>query len=114
MRRRPSKKNLFEVYALQARPDSDTFWSRFRSRAASAPQEQPLRWCWPAPYPVMARWAAACSIVLMLGVFSYVNLRPVAGSYHAVQALDVVGPYESVLILSDTEDQATIVWVNGL
>jgi hypothetical protein len=114
LRRRPNRKDLREAYSLQTRPERRAFWSEFRSRAAAAPREERVRWWWPVPYHAVARLAAACSIVLMLGVFSYVNVRSASGAGNAVQALDIVGSYESVLIISDTEDQATIVWVDGM
>ncbi len=102
--------DLKREYELEPGPP-EAFWSKFRSLAPERRHAPGGLWL---PYPGSAQLAAVVALViLLLGGGFLVGRMGEASAAPVVQSLEVLGPYESVFVIEDTENDCTIVWVEG-
>ena len=93
----------------------DQFWSRFQARAgAQAPAQEPAGWYW-LMHASSIRWGLGsfAAILVVLGAFLFTGPSVQAG-VGVVQQLEIHGPYDSVMILEDTAEEGTFVWIDGI
>jgi hypothetical protein len=123
---RLSDNELKQLLAGQQRippmADADEFWARFRARAELVPQAEPSPAAHGLGTALWPRWAlagvtVAALILLMLTI--ELPLRRSSGR-QALQALskvdqvDVFVDYASMMIVEDSENGGTLVWLAGI
>ena len=112
------KEALCQTQQPPAMRTANEFWGEFKAKARLTPQAGAAADT-PVPHRALRPWlgpaiSAAAAVLILALIYLPGLTRPREAQFSEVQEVEVMVEYSGMMVMNDTRNRGTVIWLSGL